>query len=51
VAWQLRAQEENIYTTLLVLSFVYGVPFAGTDFEYAPANAPCRRTQIRRDLV
>jgi hypothetical protein len=47
----LRAQEKNNYTILLVLVPVYGVPSAGTDSKYAPANAPCRRAQIRRNLV
>jgi hypothetical protein len=36
---------------LLVLAPVYGAPSLGTYSEYAPADVPCRRTQIRRNRV
>jgi hypothetical protein len=47
----LRLAEKNISTILLVFATVYGVASTGTYPKYAPANAPCRRTQIRRLLV
>jgi hypothetical protein len=47
----LRLAEKNNSTILLVFATVYGVASTGTYPEYAPADAPCRRTQIRRLLV
>jgi hypothetical protein len=46
-----RLAEKNNSSTLLVFAPVYGVASAGTYPKYAPADAPCRRTQIQRNLV
>jgi hypothetical protein len=47
----LRLVEKNNSPILLVFAPVYGVASTGTYNKYAPADAPCRRTQIRRHLV
>jgi len=36
---------------LEIARFLYDVLPAGKDFEYAPADASCRRMQIRRSLL
>jgi hypothetical protein len=48
---QIRLAEKNNAPILLVFAPVYGVASTGTYNKYAPADAPCRRTQIRRLLV
>jgi hypothetical protein len=45
-----RLAENNNSTIMLVFAPVYGVASTGTYPKYAPADAPCRRTQIRRLL-
>jgi hypothetical protein len=47
----IRLVEKNNSPTLLVFAPVYGVTSTGTYPKYAPADVPCRRTQIRRNLV
>jgi hypothetical protein len=47
----IRLAEKNNSSTLLVFAPVCGVASTGTYPKYAPADAPCRRTQIRRNLV
>ncbi|WP_173179771.1 hypothetical protein [Desulfosarcina ovata] len=46
----LRLAERNNSIILLVFVPVYRVAATGTYSRYAPVAAPCRRTQIRRDL-
>jgi hypothetical protein len=47
----LRLAGKNNSTIVLVFATVYGVASTGTYPKYAPADAPCRRTQIRRHLM
>jgi hypothetical protein len=47
----LRLAEKNNSPILLVFATVFGVASTGTYNKYALADAPCRRTQIRRHLV
>jgi hypothetical protein len=47
----LRPAEKNNSSALLVFAPVCGIASAGTYPKYAPADATCRRTQIRRHLV
>jgi hypothetical protein len=46
-----RLAKKNNSSILLVFALVYGVTSTGTYPNDAPADAPCRRTQIRRHPV
>jgi hypothetical protein len=44
-----RVKAKNNYSILIVFAPVHDVPSAVAYSEYAPADAPCRRNQIRRN--